>query len=435
MNNINYNCKKVIWSFYASLVLWTLGAHAAPLPPDPNNAALLYYQAVALWSDVRSSYADTDAIAEPNEDLDTRPSTGNSRFDFSSIDRVMRELEKKDRESSRLFMRRQTIKLVEAASRIPQCTWGNKEWNLPPLAPLKHLALLLEDDSRALAAAGDYRAALERCLTIRRLARHHGDEYLVTHTTSLGVDSLAFKGIQQILGLMPADAKTLAWLQDQLAAIPGVSRSPTRALKTNFELAVQAARRNPKLLRPEPERDYRECLAGKDIDSSALSALEKWLNMTDEELVSRSSQAYSRFLDAVLRVISSNKPYVEKSAELDRLHDRLYEQAIDNLALYFLMELTATDVAGFYEFQISHTVHFNCLRAAIEIYLIKAKTGQLPETLPDGLPKDPYSGRDFEYERTEEGFILRCRVKAIDESRVRQYKFKALKEGQTEVQP
>jgi hypothetical protein len=37
----------------------------------------------------------------------------------------------------------------------------------------------------------------------------------------------------------------------------------------------------------------------------------------------------------------------------------------------------------------------------------------LPETLPDYLPKDPFSGQDFEYEITEKGFVLRCRAKDI----------------------
>lgn len=47
------------------------------------------------------------------------------------------------------------------------------------------------------------------------------------------------------------------------------------------------------------------------------------------------------------------------------------------------------------------------------IYIISAQTGQLPETLPANLPKDPFSGQDFEYEITERGFVLRCRAKDI----------------------
>ena len=53
-----------------------------------------------------------------------------------------------------------------------------------------------------------------------------------------------------------------------------------------------------------------------------------------------------------------------------------------------------------------------------------AETGQLPKTLPIHVPTDPYSSKNFEYEITEEGFVLRCRVKPVNESEVKQYEFK-----------
>ncbi len=55
-----------------------------------------------------------------------------------------------------------------------------------------------------------------------------------------------------------------------------------------------------------------------------------------------------------------------------------------------------------------HTAQINSTKAGVELYLIMAKTGQLPEKLPDYLPKDPYTGRDFLYEITDDGFILGC---------------------------
>lgn len=51
------------------------------------------------------------------------------------------------------------------------------------------------------------------------------------------------------------------------------------------------------------------------------------------------------------------------------------------------------------------------VQAAIAVYLTKAKTGQLPRTLPADLPKAPHTGKDFVYQATEEGFILRCGVR------------------------
>jgi len=67
---------------------------------------------------------------------------------------------------------------------------------------------------------------------------------------------------------------------------------------------------------------------------------------------------------------------------------------------------------------------FNAVIAAIHIYTADSKTGKLPEKLPAGLPKNMFSGRDFEYERTADGFILRCRGKDLDKNVVYQYEFK-----------
>lgn len=62
--------------------------------------------------------------------------------------------------------------------------------------------------------------------------------------------------------------------------------------------------------------------------------------------------------------------------------------------------------------------------AATEIYLAKANTGQLPQSLPAGLPKDLYANRDFEYERTEKGFVLRFDPDNASRVRIRQFEFK-----------
>jgi hypothetical protein len=65
-------------------------------------------------------------------------------------------------------------------------------------------------------------------------------------------------------------------------------------------------------------------------------------------------------------------------------------------------------IDGLFESQVRHTAQINSIKAAVEVYLVLAKTGQLPKELPDYLPKDPYTGRDFLYEITDEGFALRC---------------------------
>ena len=66
----------------------------------------------------------------------------------------------------------------------------------------------------------------------------------------------------------------------------------------------------------------------------------------------------------------------------------------------------------------------NAVKAAIELYLINIRTGQLPDALPPGLPQDVFSGRDFAYETNEEGFVLRCHAPDPSKETIHEYSFK-----------
>jgi len=69
----------------------------------------------------------------------------------------------------------------------------------------------------------------------------------------------------------------------------------------------------------------------------------------------------------------------------------------------------------------------NAIRAAIEVYLTKAQTGRLPKTLPSDLPRDPFSGKSFQYAKTADGFVLRCQAKDLDKDKAYEYEFKIAK--------
>jgi hypothetical protein len=71
--------------------------------------------------------------------------------------------------------------------------------------------------------------------------------------------------------------------------------------------------------------------------------------------------------------------------------------------------------------------YFNAVLAGIDIYLIRAKTGKLPDELPAGLPKDMFSGKDFLYEKTAAGFTLNGQGKDLDKDIVQKYEFKLAK--------
>ena len=381
MKNMNYNHRNVI---YLILFLWPLGAHAATLPPDPDNAALLYYQAFLLRPE---------------------PDAGAS----TSIDEVIRggEPDEKLREYLNLSDCRETIELAEAAAQLPYCNWGirfSQGARLPQLVHIRPLKFLLYADARVLAMDGDYQTAFNRCLTIRRIAGHVGDDTMLNYVVSVDTDGSALRYIQNILGSMPPDAEILPWLRGRLAAVLGAVLSPARALEMDLELIMQSVRNDPNDL-----LWLREQLAEDNEGNDP----EYFWNLTDEELLTLITEPYADFLDYALGIIDGEMPYEEKYTELQRLIDELKEEFGNVPGTKVLAIVFSPELIDFYSIQVRHTVQLNALKAAIEIYLATANTGQLPESLPDYLPKDPFSGQDFEYEITEKGFVLSCRTKDI----------------------
>ena len=375
MRNMGYNSRNVICFI---LVLWTLGAHSATLPPDPDNAALLYYQAFLLRPE-----ADDDA--------------------YWAIDEVLSGGEPNEtlREYLNLPDCRRTIEFAEAAAQLPECNWGIRfsqgiEAPLPQLVNLRPLSFLIYADARVLSADANYRAALGRCLTMRRIAGHVGDDTMINYVMSLAFDGLAHRCTQDILGSMPPDIDTLTWLRGQLVVVRDVIPSLVRAMEMDLELVLKAM-----LTNPDDLVWMREQLAENTVDENTRDQI---LGLSDEELIALFREPYEDFLNSVFHVMDSDMTYEEKSLEIQSLTNILHDKYPEYFILWNYMG-TARMVEK-YNLKVLNAAQFNALKAAIEIYLIKAETGQLPETLPDGLPKDPYSGQDFGYEITEEGFAF-----------------------------
>jgi len=384
--------------------LWLPPERAAALPPEPDNAALLYYQAFLFRP-------------QPNDAT------------WSRIDAVLRGAKPDKNVRKYLQDCRETIRLAEAACQIRQCNWGiiySQGYGLSSgvIFQLRELCRLLAVDARTLAADGDYRAALGRCVTIRRLSARIGEDTNVMYAGSLTLDRLSLSCIQHVLASMPPDIDILTWLQGQLT-VQGAPRSPAIWMETAPELELQFMRTNPKRLaswRKHVQENTEDRSDKKDI-----------LSLTDEEVLLRARQSYDKFLNSVNRIIGSDIPYAEEYAEMQRLSDELEHQPVSNPVI--LLWLCAEPVIPCYSIYVRQAAHFNAVKAAIEIYLATAKTSRLPDTLPDHAPKDPYSGQDFEYETTQDGFVVRCRVKDIYDGKVWQYEFKVRKSNSAEAKP
>jgi len=140
------------------------------------------------------------------------------------------------------------------------------------------------------------------------------------------------------------------------------------------------------------------------------------------KLLTKFSNALGREIDLGF-LADSEMTDEQRLAEMQKVLYELGEAfRIERSKFGFSGEFNVID--RLFKSQVRHTAQINSIKAAADVYLVLAKTGQLPEKLPDHLPKDPYSSKDFEYETTKEGFVLRCRVKPIDKNKVTQYEFK-----------
>ena len=379
----------------AEITSWTKDASF----PNPDNAALLYYQAFLLRP-------------EPNM------ATSEKIMD------VLRGAESDRRIRTYLGHCLPMIRLVETASQIPQCTWGL--WNGPEpdfrkydlVIQMRRLRLILEVDARVLSADGHYRAALARCLTMRRLAQHINDNTTFMRLASISLDATALRTAKHVLGAMSPDVDALMWFRGQLVGIQGAPVTFAEILQAEFEATLYCVRSDPVLL-----AKLRNQLVEKGKDKQIKESAR---DLTDEQLVSQIREPYARFLNSVVGIIGKDMSYKQKYTQMRALTDKLMEEYVSDPVVdpVILRCDPETRVDEMYPRLIGHAALCNGLGAAFEIYLIVAETGRLPEKLPEYLPKDPFTGRDFVYEITDEGFALRCQGEEFLSGKSRWLEFK-----------
>jgi hypothetical protein len=394
MSNPKSQCKMIICFVVLIIIMSASGANSASLPPDPDNAALLYYQALLCMPEY-----DT-IILDPV-------------LDGGEPDSAVRD-----------YLRdcRQTIELALTAAEMLHCNWGilyskGFPYTSPVLGKLRQLVFILVVDARTFAFDGDYQTAFERCLAVRKIGQHVNDGQIVSYLLSSGIDGMVQNCIQDLLGSFQPDADILEWLGGRLASFSNEFQSLTRALEMDFELVVQSVRKSEDTLAL-----IRQQLADNVGDQNTKDEI---LNLTDDELIAMARGPYDEFLNAVFKTIDGVLPYADKYEEIQRLIDELVDEYGDDPATGYIVLCTGAKAGLILDFdiQIRRTAGYNALKAAIEVYHDYVATGQLPDVLPDNLPKDPFSGEDFEYLVTDQGFILRCRQVEISSDELREYNF------------
>ncbi|MEN6424907.1 MAG: hypothetical protein ABFE13_06070 [Phycisphaerales bacterium] len=372
----------------ALLIFLSLGAsRARAIPPDPDNAALLYYQAFL-------------SLAELDEGERT-------------LIRAVAAGEADPNDRAREYVRKcgAAIGFAEAAAQVRTCNWGFRfsqgfDALMPHLAQVRFLNFVLVADARIRAADGDYRGALQRGLLIGTLARQVGDDTLVSYLVSIALRRSEGRCMIEVVGKASGDASLLRWLKDELAASPQWKLTPVRPLKIEMEIALDAMQvgKLETLVRIAAEDEQKRAEIRK---------------MAGEDVLAKGRAMYSQRLSSMIRILGSSMPYEQAHAQLEPLGSG-FDPNDPSSALAGLM---VPAISRVHTLGARSEAYVNAARAGIEICLQKAESGKLPTTLPAGLPKDPFSGQDFRYERTDDGFILRCQGKDLDKDVMEGFKF------------
>jgi len=394
MNILNH--KNLIKTLCIVLIALTSASTVKAYPPD--NAAILYYKAFLM-------------LQEPSEEV-------------KKMMQQLREgkIKPNNQIKQHLQDNRYIMEFAETAAEIRHCDWGydiSKGLGvlMPELLKLRLTAFMFTAKAQILAEEGDYKAAISKCLTIHKMARHVGDRLLISYLVGNALNNLANQRIEDFLSNMPEDLETLVWLKSQTVSISVNAASIKVAMAREKEIAMQE-------LRKERIDSLLETMGDDFIKDEITADAVKKVRAGDSKFFKDNREYYAGLMDDV--IVALDLPYQESHRKLNELNDRAQKDAKTNPAAIMAALLVPAN-SRILTIGTKRSTFFNAIRAAIDIYIIKTRTGRLPDTLPDGLPRDLFSGKDFEYEKTKDGFILCCRGKDLDKDEIYQYEFKVPK--------
>ncbi|MHC4560768.1 MAG: hypothetical protein ACYS80_26100, partial [Planctomycetota bacterium] len=288
--------KKLTKFTSVTLTLFILTSPVFAYPPDPDNAALLYYQA----------YISYEKADDTMENMVTDLAKGN--------------IEPNERIKKYIESCRTAIDLATAATEIPNCNWGLKysdgiSINLAHLAQTRKLVFLITAEIRILAAEGDYQKAINRSLTVHKIGKHVGDDTPISFLVSMAIDKVVARRIQDILAEMTPDLETLTWLKAKLAEVPFKTpslRVAMRSEKECFSSEMQVDKRDDLLDLCSGPGDV------SDLDKTAL----KRITEGDEVFFAKNRDYYIKHMNSLDEVLESSMPYAEVYSRLKQLNEK-----------------------------------------------------------------------------------------------------------------
>ena len=321
------------------------------------------------------------------------------------------------------------VRDLVTAAKIDYCDWGvdysqGMDTLLPGLSSFKRYARLLMADAKIHASKGNYDLAMDRCITMQKFASHVGDETIISALLGMSIDAIADKGITHILGEMPEDKATLLKLKRQLNA----AEDRVAMVKASF-YGEKMYMMLPHLDKDSPARltskMVNEYIDKVPVDDPVAKELFSRLDAGDEQIYKDIKKYWFAMMDA--NIAAFDLPY-------SKAYKKLYKEIPDKVTAdakkkpeAFMTQILMPALGKVYLLSVKNQSSLNALIVATDVYLAKATTGKLPARLSPGSPKDIFSDKPFVYEKTKEGFILRCRGKDLNKDATHEYTFKVKK--------
>jgi len=291
---------------------------------------------------------------------------------------------------------RNTIKALTDAGNIEKCNWGydpslGMELVMPYLSKARESATLLIADAYIKADDRLYKKAFESCLTSSKMACHMGDDTLVSYLVAIAIDSLSIQTIRDILckDMHPSRFK---WLAGEIEGVDARFPKGKAAVMNDYMMFKSSIENYDKfkILASVYSEDFGDPNRVAELTSS-------------EDKFNKNAGYYEKYMLQVSKAFEM--PYYEGAKRLEELEADI-EKTISMEALFAKVFAPATD--RILLLQHRHQAQRNGLITAINIHIAYSETGKLPESLDAGWPVDPFSGKPFVYEKTEEGFVLKC---------------------------
>lgn len=310
------------------------------------------------------------------------------------------------------------IKQFVDAGDAPHCDWGIDYSKgiatlMPPFAPLRNMAKIVLAQAKITAESKDYKKSLDLCLSVHKAGNHIADGgLLISHLVGISLNGAANQCIMDILPHISNNPEILIWLRGQVFDVSGKVPQMKTALNKDIRIFAQDIRKE--------KADYVLELAGDNIPKEQAQIIRQ----ANETFFKANKEYLMEHLASLLTAI--DLPYPHSYEQLVKLGERPGGEIKKNPHA-IMTAFLAPAVHKVVCMDLKARTHFNALKTALHLYVMKARVGRLPDALPEGMPKDLFSGKNFEYERTKDGFILRSQGKDLAKNKIYEYEFKVKK--------